>query len=168
MADDRAAGTPAPGMGEGRAGEISARELDVLYRESDKIYYEFARGCGLSETAYWILYAVEVSGGTVTQSEIADAFSYSRQTVNSALKSLEAKGLVELSFAAGGRRAKLVSLTSGGRAFCDERIPAIKAEDRAFASLAPDERRELVRLVGLYTRAIDGELRRLREGRESL
>ena len=168
MADDCAAGTPALDIGEGRAGEISARELDVLYRESDKIYYEFARGCGLSETAY---YAVEVSGGTVTQSEIADAFSYSRQTVNSALKSLEAKGLVELSFAAGGRRAKLVSLTSGGRAFCDERIvPAIKAEDRAFASLAPDERRELVRLVGLYTytRAIDGELRRLREGRESL
>lgn len=169
MADDCAAGTPALDIGEGGAGEISARELDVLYRESDKIYYEFARGCGLSETAYWILYAVEVSGGTVTQSEIADAFSYSRQTVNSALKSLEAKGLVELSFAAGGRRAKLVSLTSGGRAFCDERIvPAIKAEDRAFASLAPDERRELVRLVGLYTRAIDGELRRLREGRESL
>ena len=122
MADDCAAGTPALDIGEGRAGEISARELDVLYRESDKIYYEFARGCGLSETAYWILYAVEVSGGTVTQSEIADAFSYSRQTVNSALKSLEAKGLVELSFAAGGRRAKLVSLTSGGRAFCDERI----------------------------------------------
>ena len=33
----------------------SVRELDVLYQKTDKIYYELARGCGLSETAYWIL-----------------------------------------------------------------------------------------------------------------
>ena len=25
----------------------SAREMDVLYRESDKLYYELARNCGL-------------------------------------------------------------------------------------------------------------------------
>lgn len=30
----------------------SARVIDVLYRESDKLYYELARDCGLSETAY--------------------------------------------------------------------------------------------------------------------
>ena len=140
----------------------NAREIDILYRESDKLYYEFARGCGLSETAYWILYAVEVSGGAVTQSEIADAYSYSRQTVNSALKALEAKGLVELAPVAGARRAKVISLTESGRAFADERIrPAIEAEDRAFASLAPEERAELLRLVRAYTRAIDRELARV-------
>lgn len=56
----------------------SAREIDVLYRESDKLYYELARGCGLSETAYWIMYALEVSGGSVTQRQIAGDFSYSK------------------------------------------------------------------------------------------
>ena len=64
---------------------VSARALDVLYQKTDKIYYEFARGCGLSETAYWILYAVEVSGGSVPQAVIAEEFSYSKQTVNSSL-----------------------------------------------------------------------------------
>ena len=49
----------------------SARQLDALYQKTDKIYYEFARGCGLSETAYWILYALEVSGGSVAQAGIA-------------------------------------------------------------------------------------------------
>lgn len=44
----------------------SARQLDALYQKTDKVYYELARGCGLSETAYWILYAIEVSGGAVT------------------------------------------------------------------------------------------------------
>lgn len=143
----------------------SAREMDVLYRESDKLYYELARNCGLSETAYWILYAIEVSGGSITQRQIASNFSYSKQTVNSALKTLEARGLVELDYVEGSRRSKLVSLTPDGRAFSDERIrPAIAAEDRAFTSLAPEERLELLRLVSAYTEAIDRELAKLREG----
>ena len=143
----------------------SAREMDVLYRESDKLYYELARNCGLSETAYWILYAIEVSGGSITQRQIASNFSYSKQTVNSALKTLEARGLVELDYVEGSRRSKLVLLTPDGRAFSDERIrPAIAAEDRAFTSLAPEERLELLRLVSAYTEAIDRELAKLREG----
>lgn len=144
----------------------SAREIDVLYRESDKLYYELARDCGLSETAYWIMYALEVSGGSVKQRQIADDFSYSKQTVNSSLKTLAARGLVELAPAADDRRAKLVSLTATGRAFADERIrPAVAAEDRAFTSLAPAERAELIRLVRAYASAIDTELARMREGR---
>ena len=144
----------------------SARALDVLYQKTDKIYYEFARGCGLSEMAYWILYALEVSGGSVTQSTIAEEFSYSKQTVNSSLKTLASRGLVEVTPAAPGSRAKLVTLTAAGRAFSDERIvPAIAAEDRAFTSLAPAERAELIRLVRAYASAIDAELARMREGR---
>ena len=143
----------------------SARQLDVLYQKTDKIYYEFARGCGLSETAYWILYALEVSGGSATQARIAEEFSYSRQTVNSALKTLEARGLAELSFVEGSRRKKLVRLTAAGRSFSAERIvPAIEAEDRAFASLSPEERAEFLRLAAAYTDAIDRELARLAPG----
>lgn len=142
----------------------SARQLDVLYQKTDKVYYELARGCGLSETAYWILYAVEVSGGSATQARIAEEFSYSRQTVNSALKTLEARGLVELASSEGDRRAKVVSLTPEGRTFADERIvPAIEAEDRAFGTLLPEERAEFLRLADAYARAIDDELTRLRE-----
>ena len=144
----------------------SAREIDVLYRESDKLYYELARDCGLSETAYWIMYALEVSGGSVTQRQIAGDFPYSKQPVNSALKTLEPRDLVTLPPAEDDRRAKLVSLTPAGRAFADERIrPAIAAEDRAFTSLAPAERAELLRLVRAYASAIDAEIARLREGR---
>ena len=137
----------------------SARQLDILYQKTDKVYYELARGCGLSETAYWILYAVEVSGGSATQARIAEEFSYSRQPVNSALKTL-----VELASSEGDRRAKVVSLTPEGRAFADERIvPAIEAEDRAFGTLLPEERAEFLRLADAYARAIDDELTRLRE-----
>lgn len=146
---------------------VSARALDVLYQKTDKIYYEFARGCGLSETAYWILYAVEVSGGSVPQAVIVEEFSYSKQTVNSSLKSLEARGLVRLSFVEGSRKAKVVSFTDEGRAFSEERIvPAIAAEDRAFSSLSPDERAEFLRLARAYTEAVDRELAALAKREE--
>lgn len=138
------------------------RELDVLYQKVDKVYYELARGCGLSEAAYWIMYALEVSGGSATQARIAGEFSYSRQTVNSALRTLEARGLAELSPVEGRRREKLVRLTEAGRAFSDERIvPAVHAEERAFASLPPADRAEFLRLAAAYTAAIDRELREL-------
>lgn len=143
----------------------SVRQLDALYQKTDKVYYELARGCGLSETAYWILYAVEVSGGAISQARIAEEFSYSRQTVNSALKTLEARGLVELTSLEGDRRSKAVSLTPEGRSFADERIvPAIEAEDRAFCALAPEERTEFLRLARLYTEAIDRELAAIKKG----
>ena len=147
-----------------KAEVASVRAPDALYQKTDKVYYELARGCGLSETAYWILYAIEVSGGSATQARIADEFSYSRQTVHSALKALEAKGLVALASAEGDRRAKTVLLTPAGRTFADERIvPAIEAEERAFATLTPDERAEFLRLADAYARAIDHERARLAE-----
>ena len=145
---------------------VSARALDVLYQKTDKIYYEVARGCGLSETAYWILYAVEVSGGSVAQAVISEEFSYSKQTVNSALKALEAKGLIRLDFAEGSRKAKMVSFTPEGRSFSEKRIvPAIEAEDRAFTSLSAEERDELLRLARAYTAAVDRELAALSQER---
>lgn len=75
---------------------------------------------------------------------------------------------MELRFAEGCRKSKLVSLTSAGRAFSDERIvPAIEAEDRAFCALAPEERTEFLRLARLYTEAIDRELAAFKKGESS-
>ena len=74
--------------GQGTAHTPTARDLDVLYRESDRLYYELARGCGLSDAAYWMLYEIVYCGGKATQRSLAQSFAYSRQTVNTAIKSL--------------------------------------------------------------------------------
>lgn len=39
------------------------RELDCLYLEADRIYYGFARRCGLSNCAYWMMYDIERADG---------------------------------------------------------------------------------------------------------
>lgn len=132
--------------------------LDRLYNEVDRLYNEVARGCGISECAYWLLYGVEAGDGCATQAELAQQYSYSKQTVNSALKTLEAKGLVTLAAREGGR-GKVIRLTKAGREFSQRHIvPAMEAERRAFASLAPRDRSELIRLVRAYTLAVDAEL----------
>lgn len=135
------------------------RDVDVIYRETDRLYYEVARGCGLSTTAFWSLVTIDLEGGTSTQAAIVSEYFYSRQTVNSAVKSLEKKGLVSLSQGGTDRRSKEINLTKAGKELCKEYIrPAVEAERRAFESLSPNERVEFVRLIRAYTDAVDEEL----------
>ncbi|MGN0071907.1 MAG: MarR family winged helix-turn-helix transcriptional regulator [Atopobiaceae bacterium] len=145
----------------------TVRDIDILYRESDRLYYELARGCGLSDAAYWVLYEIVYNGGVASQRSLAQAFALSRQTVNTAIKSLEAKGLVKLEFEEGSRKCKDVLLTDAGRAFCDEKlVPAMEAESRAFEALSEHDREEFVRLVGTYAEAIDREIEKMRNDRK--
>lgn len=137
----------------------SARELDYLYNEIDKLYHVYAHGCGVSDCAYWMLYDLEVAGGELPLAELTGSWSYSKQTINSALKTLAERGLVELSFVPGSRKSKRARLTEAGQVFSRRHIlPAIRAEERAFSFLSPAEQDELIRLVRRYTEALDAQL----------
>ena len=84
----------------------SPAQLDYLYNAADRLYGQFARSCGLSSCAYWMLYELVRAGGTASLRSIAIAWSYSKQTINSALKSLESREFIELSFEPGSRKSK--------------------------------------------------------------
>ena len=134
---------------------VDVTDLDLVYREIDKLYARLARGCGLSDCAYWILYAIEAEGERATQRDLARHISHPKQTVNSVTRTLVEKGLVELVPVEGDRRSKELRLTPAGRAFAAERIvPAMEVERRAFESLEPDERREFIRLASKYAAAV--------------
>lgn len=135
------------------------REFDYLYKQADRIYYEFARRCGLSSCAYWMMYDIERAGGSLALRALTDSWAYSKQTINSAIKSLEARGLIVLAFAEGSRKNKVAHLTEAGRAFTDCYIrPGQEAERRAFCTLAPNDRATLLNLARAYTDALIAEL----------
>ena len=141
----------------------SFTDLDRVYKETDMLYARLARGCGLSECAYWVMYSVlaqdEHPSRAATQRDIAERLSYTKQTLNSAVRSLAEKGLVVLSPAAGDRRSKEIRLTEDGLAFARERIaPAMRVEARAFAKLTAAEQEEFVRLATKYARAVHAEV----------
>lgn len=136
-------------------------ELDLVYNKIDKLYYGFARSCGLSSCAYWMLYEVAAEG-SVALVELTEAWAYSKQTINSALKALQDKGLIELSFAEGSRKNKVAALTEAGRKFARKNLePAMEAEHRAFEMLSAEEREQLACLMGRYAACLDNELSKL-------
>lgn len=135
------------------------REFDYLYKQADRIYYEFARRCGLSSCAYWMMYDIERAGGSLALRALTDSWAYSKQTISSAIKSLEARGLIVLAFAEGSRKNKVAHFTDAGRAFTDCYIrPGQEAERRAFCTLAPNDRATLLNLARAYTDALVAEL----------
>lgn len=150
MEDSHTGGAPAPD---------DPRELDCLYKEADRIYYEFARRAGLSSCAYWMMYDIDRAGGSLALRSLTDSWAYSKQTINSAIKSLEVRGLIELAFEEGSRKNKVAHLTESGRSFAERYVrPGQAAERRAFCTLAPEERSTFLSLARAYTAALVAEM----------
>ena len=116
-----------------------------MHREEDGLYRRLARHFGLSDSALWILYILEISKTPVTQAELCGYLSLSKQTINSALKQLEQSGHVRLEDGPG--RNKYLHLTEAGRALTERTIhPILELEERAFLSLSREEQASLLTL----------------------
>lgn len=147
--------------------ETWVNSFDRLYRKTDRLYYEMARGCGIPEAAYWLMYAIFSQGGQMPVKGISEACGYSKQTVSSALRKLEEQGLVQTAFCEGSRKAKQVTFTEKGERLVQEQIvPANKAERRAFKALTQAEQAELLRLIEKYVEQVEKEIA-IMEGQES-
>lgn len=137
---------------------VSPVDFDRMLNGLDRIYSEFARTCGLSDCAYWMLVDTSAAGGSVAVSRLTSEWFYSKQTINSAIKALTARGLAALEFAEGSRKNKVVRLTEDGARFAARyALPALKAEQRAFEALDPEEQREIMRLIGKFSHALSDE-----------
>ena len=138
---------------------VNAMEFDYLYNVVDRLYSRLARRSGLSSCAYWMMYALVRAGGTESLRTLAASWAFSKQTINSALKALEARELIALEFEEGSRKNKRAVLTPAGHAFAAaDIVPAMEAEGRAFGTLAECEREQLLGLIGRYTAALEAEL----------
>lgn len=137
---------------------VTLVDFDRLLNGLYHIYSEFSRACGLSDCAYWMLVDTSTAGGSVAVSRLTSEWFYSKQTINSAIKTLKARGFATLEFAEGSRKNKVVCLTKEGRQFAERHaLPALKAEQRAFCALEPCEQREIMRLIGKFSQVLDEE-----------
>ena len=137
---------------------VTLVDFDRMLNGLDHIYSEFSHTCGLSDCAYWMLVDTSTAGGSVAVSRLTSEWFYSKQTINSAIKTLTARGFATLEFAEGSRKNKVVCLTKEGRQFAERyALPAQKAEQRAFGALEPWEQREIMRLIGKFSRALGDE-----------
>lgn len=137
---------------------VTLVDFDRLLNGLDHIYSEFSRACGLSDCAYWMLVDNSTAGGSVAVSRLTSEWFYSKQTINSAIKTLTARGFATLEFAEGNRKNKVVCLTEAGMRFAEQyALPAQEAEQQAFEVLEPWEQREIMRLIGKFSHALGDE-----------
>ncbi len=126
-----------------------------LVKEMEEIYRLYAKKSGVSETAFWILYCVRERKEPYTQKELCDLWSYSRQTINSALKNMQAQGLIRLALAEGNRKNKQILLTSEGKELVKRVIdPLMQAEQNTFAQLGMDNVEQYLQLERRHVQAL--------------
>ncbi len=115
-----------------------------LLKACDTLYHNAAAAAGLSDCAFWILYAVQDSDHTCTQSEICDNSSLPRQTVNSALKKLEKDGYLTLR-RINGSTSKSIHLTEAGNALAQKHLlPVMEAEQCACDAFSDAEKKQFL------------------------
>lgn len=112
---------------------------DRIYNENTLLYHRLARACGLPDCAFWLLYTLRSEEAPLTQTQLSEQLSLPKQTVNSALKKLEA--------ADGNLKNKRVCLTEAGEAFLRRTVDRVfGVESAAAARLTEEERSALVAL----------------------
>lgn len=70
------------------------RRFNRLVGETDAVYHELANRLGLSDSAFQILYTLQSEDGACPLRDICAFSGLTKQTVNSALRKLEAEGRV--------------------------------------------------------------------------
>ena len=118
------------------------RVIDTWYDDwfaMDRLYYEWARRRGITGTILFTLYAIHAIGKACTPGQIVEKLALSKQTVNSTLDTLEARGFISRQRDTVDQRSRIVSLTDEGRAYAEELLGALDdAEQGAFSALGDD------------------------------
>ena len=136
------------------------KRFNLLAAEIDAAYHEAALKLGLSDSAMLILYTVCSNGVKCMLNDITRLSGISKQTVNSALRRLEAEDIVYLETVDGKR--KVVCLTDKGRSLAkDTVLRVMEIENQIFGSWSETERNIYLRLTQRYLSSFRAKIRDL-------
>lgn len=125
------------------------KKFNYLSSEIDAAYHEAAQRLGLSDSAMQILYTICNHGEQCLISDICRLSGTSKQTINSALRKLEAEDIVYLETATG--KKKTVCLTESGKRLVERTVvKLIKAENDIFSSWQEQELSLYLQLTQKY------------------
>ncbi len=138
-------------------------QFNRIFKRYDELYRKAARNFDMPELALWIVYAVR-ENPVCTQKDIVDLLLQPKQSIHSALKTLEKEGYVALEFAQNNRRNKYIHLTEKGIALAENTADKIVcAEKLAFLSLTDAERETVLRLFERLTSSLRKEMQKIKE-----
>lgn len=132
------------------------------FNECNALYHAAAQRCGLSDAAFWTLYALVTSCEPLTQNRIAADWGIPKQTLNSAVAAMVKKGLLTLCPGKGAHSGKIVTLTAEGRALAERTVgPVIAAEQQAMTRQGLAEVEQNCRLTQRYLECLRQEFEKI-------
>lgn len=133
-----------------------------LHKKMNVLYHDYAKSVGLSDAAFWLLYSLYEHGQPCTQKDLCSAWFYAPQTINSALKNLEEKGMITLALMFESRKNKQVLFTETGKELVEQKIiPMVQAEERSFERLEEWEREQLLSITRKHIEILEEEINRI-------
>lgn len=134
------------------------KRFNYLSSEIEAVYHEAALKFGLSDSAMLVLYAICNNGESCLLSDIIHLSGTSKQTINSALRKLEAEGIVYLEAVNG--KQKRVYLTKKGWELADHTvIRLLDIENSIYDSWSPEEMALYLTLTQRYLTALKEKIK---------
>ncbi len=130
--------------------EIRAiNKINYMCFEVEALYHQASLKLGISDSVSIVLYTVYDVGERCLLSDIYKKTGISRQTVNSAIRSLETDGILYLEQHTG--RSKRIVLTDKGKNFVERTIGKLRlAEIQAFEAWTKEEINTYIHLLEKY------------------
>lgn len=123
--------------------------INHLSTELESLYHLSSLKLGITDSVSVVLYSIYDAGGECMLGDIYKGSGISKQTVNSAIRGLEADGILYLEQHDG--RAKKVILTGKGKKYVQTTAARLRqAEENAFDTWTEDEINTYIRLMQKY------------------
>ena len=136
------------------------RRINCLSNDMEAIYHQAAVRLGLSDSALLILYMIHEQGDKCLPSDICKRTGISKQTVNSALRKLEAEDILYMQQHNG--RTKQICLTQKGREYLSRTAARLfDAECSAFCEWTEEEIDQYLRLMEKYNAALRQQIEKM-------
>lgn len=136
------------------------RKINYSSCEIDALYHQASLKLGISDSVSIVLYMVYGAEGSCPLREIYKKSGVSKQTVNSAIRKLEADEILYLTQRSG--REKRVILTDKGNAFAKETIGKLyEAEMRLFLTWPEEELKSYLRLTEKHIQGLREQIERM-------
>lgn len=129
------------------------KRCNYLLGETEAVYHEIAWKFGLSDSAMKVLYTICDHGESCPLQIICRHSGLSKQTVNSALRKLEAEDILYLEPA--GAKNKNVCLTEAGKLLAERTAKRVlQAENEIFASWPQEDMQKYLELAERFLRSL--------------
>lgn len=137
-------------------------KVNALSNDMTAIYHQAARIFAMSDSALIVLYTVYEKGDHCLLQDVCVESGISKQTVNSALRKLEAEGILYLEQDRG--KNKRICLTEAGREHVERTAGRLyEAECRAFSDWTDREFETYLALMEKYNCALRREIETMRK-----